>query len=89
MQLQSTGLDPMYLTSNVSFSIYTNSKGVFTLRGWCIECDPVKVNNTLFPRLLEGFPTPSKRSVVTQGYIDSIIRLAEGTGYCFRCYLPC
>lgn len=78
MQLQSTGLDPTYLTSNVSFSIYANSKGTFTLRGWCIECDLVKVNDTLFPRLLEGFPSPSKRSVVKQGWINSITRLAEG-----------
>jgi len=29
-------------------------------------------------RLLEGFPVPSKRTVSPKGYIDSLVRLAEG-----------
>lgn len=78
LQLQETGLDPSYLTSNVSFSLYFNSNRTFSLRGWCIECDVSEVNETLFPKLLEGFPTPSSRSVKIEGWIESLTRLAEG-----------
>lgn len=62
----------------MSFSLYISSKGSFTLRGWCIECDVYKVNETLFPRLLEGFPPPARTSIKEQGWIDSIAGLAEG-----------
>lgn len=67
------------MSRNVSFSLYINNKRTFSLRGWCIECNEAYVNTTLFPKLLHAFPTPSKQSVKALGWIDSLIRLAEGT----------
>jgi hypothetical protein len=76
--LQTTVADPSYINGNISFGIYTDSSGAFSLSGWCIECDVYTFNSITFPKLLESFPPPSSQSATPLGWIDSLTNLANG-----------
>jgi len=50
IHLQKTAVDPTYMSGNLSFSVYTNQAGHFTIRGWCIECEMNWFDDVTFPK---------------------------------------
>ena len=72
LKLQKTVVDPEYFSASLSFSVYINGKGTFTIRGWCIECDMTTFKDVTFPKLLEGFPNPSSTDVTTMAWVESM-----------------
>ncbi|KAK6586857.1 hypothetical protein PZA11_000147 [Diplocarpon coronariae] len=69
--LQDFVLTSPLLTANISLGMYTDSGGLFSLSGWCLECDVSAVRATVLPAMLAGFPgaTPT---VSRQGWIEAL-----------------
>ncbi|KAH8598139.1 carbohydrate-binding module family 18 protein [Bisporella sp. PMI_857] len=78
VKLQKTVYDTTLINANISFSVYTNQRGSFTLRGWCIECNATNFEREIFPNLFKGFPHPASLNVISRGWIESLTRLADG-----------
>ena len=78
LQLQETAFDSTYIDGNITFGIYTDNTGAFSLSGWCIECDATTFSQTTFPKLLEGFPAPTTITAKSLGWIDSLVNEANG-----------
>lgn len=78
LKLQATVFDSTYIDGNITFGIYTDGTGAFSLSGWCIECDANTFNQTTFPKLLEGFPSPETITAESLGWIDSLVNEANG-----------
>jgi hypothetical protein len=76
LKLQETVFNPSVVNSNLSFGIYTDNTGAFSLSGWCVQCDLGTFSNTTLPALLQGFPTPSSTSESSLGWIESLQDLA-------------
>jgi hypothetical protein len=74
VKLQETVVDKNYdyINAAISFSVYINGKGAFTVRGWCIECDEMRFEEVVLPKLLEWFPKPSYQDVRKMGWIKSM-----------------
>lgn len=58
LKLQETVFNSSVVNSNLSFGIYTDNTGAFSLSGWCVQCDLGTFSNTTLPALLQGFPNP-------------------------------
>jgi hypothetical protein len=78
LALQKTVLDAKTTNGNLSFSIYTDIDGSFSLSGWCISCSLSTFKSTTLPALLAGFPTPESTSVKSLGWLDSLVSMADG-----------
>lgn len=74
-KLQNFALTSPLLTPDVTFGMYTDSGGVFSLSGWCMDCDITAVKGTLLPAMLEGFPG-ANATVEQQGWIEAVAALA-------------
>lgn len=74
--LQNYSLTSPDVTSNITFGIYTDSGGSLSISGWCMECYLDVFQNTVFPAMLEGFPSPST-TVTELGWIDALTTLAS------------
>lgn len=87
-ELQNYSLTSPDVTSNITFGIYTDSSGSLLLRGWCMQCNLDVFQSTVFPAMLQGFPSPSP-TVTELGWIDALAALASpdplaeplGSGY--------
>jgi hypothetical protein len=73
--LQNYSLTSLDITPNITFGMYTDSAGSFSISGWCMECDHDVFQNDVFPAMLEGFPSPT-RSVTELGWIEALTTLA-------------
>jgi hypothetical protein len=74
--LQKYALTSPDITPNITFGMYTDSGGSFSISGWCMECDLNVFQNTVFPAMLAGFPSPTP-SVTVQGWIEALTTLAS------------
>jgi len=77
-QLQNFALTSPHLSSDLTFGMYTDSGGSFSLSGWCIECDPNLVSSTILPGLLAGFHYTTT-TVTQQDWITALTGLANGS----------
>jgi FAD/FMN-containing dehydrogenase len=53
--LQNFSLNSELMSDNLTFGMYTDSSGSFSLSGWCMSCDIAQFNSTVFPAMLKGF----------------------------------
>ncbi|KAH6724426.1 hypothetical protein BKA61DRAFT_588438 [Leptodontidium sp. MPI-SDFR-AT-0119] len=74
-KLQNLSLTSTLITPNIAFGMYTDSGGIFSLSGWCLDCDAVVFSKTVLPAMLAGFPG-SIPTVRTQGWIEALANLA-------------
>ena len=74
--LQTYALTSRDITPNITFGIYADSGGSFSISGWCMECDLEVFQNTVFPEMLEGFPSPTP-TVIKLRWIDALTKLAS------------
>jgi hypothetical protein len=74
--LQTFSLTSPDLTPNITFGMYIDSGGSFSISGWCIECDLTVFSNNVFPAMIGGFPstTPSVKQV---RWIEALTILAD------------
>jgi len=54
--LQTFALTSPYLTPNITFGMYTETGGSFSISGWCMDCDEQVFTDTVLPALLGSFP---------------------------------
>ena len=74
--LQSWVLTSPYVTSSLSFGMYTDTGGAFSITGLCTECDVDEFRDTIFSDMLKSFPSPSGINVTEMSYMDAVITLA-------------
>jgi hypothetical protein len=74
--LQNYALTSPDITTNVTFGMYTDSGGSFSISGWCMDCDLDVFKTTVFPAMLKSFPSPTP-SVSKLGWIDALTTLAS------------
>jgi hypothetical protein len=75
--LQNFALTSQYLTPNLTFGMYTDSGGSFSISGLCLECDESEFSTTVFPSMLSGFPA-TDISAQKVGWIEALTALANG-----------
>jgi hypothetical protein len=74
--LQNFSLNSELMSDNLTFGMYTDSGGSFSLSGWCMSCDIAQFNSTVFPVMLKGF-TYSSTIVKSQDWITALTNLAS------------
>jgi hypothetical protein len=69
--LQNFSFQSPKLTPNITFGMYIDSEGSFGVSGWCMECDLLTFNKSIFPAMIYGFP-PTTPSVKELELIDAL-----------------
>ncbi|QSZ37541.1 hypothetical protein DSL72_008639 [Monilinia vaccinii-corymbosi] len=77
-KLQEFALDAKRISKDITFGIYTDNGGAFSLSGWCLNCDEAEFNKTTFTDLLSVFPAPESTSVKTLGWLDALVSANNG-----------
>ncbi|KAI9648142.1 hypothetical protein NHQ30_002774 [Ciborinia camelliae] len=77
-KLQEFTLDSAKINNNITFTIYTDNWGSFSLSGWCTSCDLDHFQNVTFPQILSAFPTAASTSVKSLGWTDALVSAANG-----------
>ncbi len=75
-QLQNLALTSPLITPNITFGMYTDSGGSYSISGWCMECDATVFSSSVFPAMLAGFPG-AVPTVKEQEWIDALANLAS------------
>jgi hypothetical protein len=76
--LQNWTLTSPNLTPNITFGTYADSEGIFSLRGWCIDCNEAVFRDVVFPEMLAGWPIQTSDILVeTLEWIPALIYLAS------------
>jgi hypothetical protein len=65
------------INRNLSLGIYTDVNGAFSLSGWYLGSQDT-FNNTIFPAILQIFPSPASKSVMSKSWLDSLVSAAGG-----------
>ncbi|PVH79980.1 Glucooligosaccharide oxidase [Cadophora sp. DSE1049] len=73
-KLQNFSLTSPLLTPSITFGMYTDSNGIFSLSGWCMDCKISLLRNTILPAMLAGFPG-SVPTITPQSWIEALTNL--------------
>ncbi|RKF72948.1 Berberine bridge enzyme-like 2 [Golovinomyces cichoracearum] len=76
IQLQRATLETGLITNQNTFNFFINSDGVFTLNGWCMECNPDEFRSKTLPSMLVGFNYADIK-VESEDWIQAIANLAS------------
>ncbi|EKD20480.1 glucooligosaccharide oxidase [Drepanopeziza brunnea f. sp. 'multigermtubi' MB_m1] len=76
-KLQNFVLTSPLLTPNITLGMYTDTSGLFSISGWCMDCDTAAFTNSVFPAMLAGFPGAASPTVTQQGWIEALTVLAD------------
>jgi hypothetical protein len=75
--LQNFALTSADLTPNITFGLYMDSSGFFSISGLCMECDHTVFSDDVFPTMISGFPQ-TERSVKEVEWLEALEILANG-----------
>ncbi|KHJ32732.1 putative glucooligosaccharide oxidase [Erysiphe necator] len=74
-QIQNTVLNSTLITAQITFNFFLNSDGLFSLNGWCMDCNMENFRNSILPSMLRGFQY-AEIKVESREWIPALAQLA-------------